>query len=82
MNNSLTPKNISKYLDHTCVKVDATKYDIKKICEEALKYNFHSVCVTPYRVKDAKKYLRNNSKKWTFKEDKPKAKDSRYQNNG
>lgn len=57
---NLEPKEIAKYIDHTCVKVDATDEDIKKICEEAIKYGFHSVCVTPTRVKTAKKYLDNN----------------------
>lgn len=61
MTNSITPRNISKYIDHTCVKVDATKEDIKKVCDEAIKYKFHSVCVTPFRVKDAKKFLGKNS---------------------
>lgn len=54
---TLSPKDIARYIDHTCVKIDATKKDIQTICEEAIKYGFHSVCVTPYRVKDAKTYL-------------------------
>jgi len=53
----LTPKTIAKYIDHTNVKPDATANDIKKLCAEAVKYGFHSVCVTPYRVKDARKYI-------------------------
>lgn len=57
----LSPKDIAKFIDHTCVKIDATHEDIQKTCEEAKKYGFHSVCVTPYRVKDAKKYLINSS---------------------
>jgi len=54
---NLTPKSIASFIDHTCVKIDATRNDIKQSCEEAIKYHFHSVCVTPTRVKDAKKYL-------------------------
>lgn len=53
----LSPKDIAKFIDHTCVKVDASQNDIKNICLEAIKYKFHSVCVTPTRVVDAKKYL-------------------------
>lgn len=35
----------SKYFDHTLLKADATEADIKKLCEEAIKYDFASVCV-------------------------------------
>lgn len=55
----ITKENIAKYIDHTDVKPDATSDDIKKLCSEAVKYDFHSVCVTPYRVKDAQKFLKS-----------------------
>ena len=38
----------SKYFDHTILKADAKKEDIEKICKEAIKYNFASVCVNSY----------------------------------
>ncbi len=53
----ITKDNICAYLDHTDVKADATEADIKKLCEEAERYAFHSVCVTPYRVKAAREAL-------------------------
>lgn len=53
----ITKTNICAYVDHTNVKPDATEGDIKKLCEEAVKYGFHSVCVTPYRVKVAREVL-------------------------
>ncbi len=53
----LDNEKIKSYLDHTNVKADATRQDIEKLCNEAKKYSFHSVCVTPYRVKDAKEFL-------------------------
>lgn len=37
--------NIAKYIDHTLLKPSATEADIDKLCEEALKYGFYSVCV-------------------------------------
>ena len=37
--------NLSKYIDHTLLRADAQKEDIKKLCEEAKKYDFYSVCV-------------------------------------
>lgn len=36
---------LNKYIDHTLLKADATKNDIRKLCEEAKKYEFYSVCV-------------------------------------
>ena len=36
---------LNKYIDHTLLKADATKNEIKKLCEEAKKYDFYSVCV-------------------------------------
>jgi deoxyribose-phosphate aldolase len=38
-------KKLSKYIDHTILKAAATPQDVIKICEEALKYDFASVCV-------------------------------------
>jgi deoxyribose-phosphate aldolase len=37
-------------IDQTNVKSDATEDDIKKLCSEALQYNFASACVTPTNV--------------------------------
>ena len=49
---------LNKYIDHTLLKADAKKEDILKLCEEAKKYDFMSVCVNPCWipvVKDALK---------------------------
>lgn len=48
---------INEYIDHTLLKPFAKEEDIEKLCEEAVKYNFKSVCVNPCYVKTAKKYL-------------------------
>ena len=48
---------INKFIDHTLLKAFATSEDIKKICEEAIKYNFKSVCVNPANVALAKQLL-------------------------
>ena len=42
--------NIAKYIDLTLLKSSATENDIKIICEEAIKYQFYSVCVNSYYV--------------------------------
>ena len=41
----------TKLFDHTILKADATKEDVKKVCEEAMAYSFCSVCVNSYYVK-------------------------------
>ncbi len=48
---------LNKYIDHTLLKADASKKEITKLCKEAKKYNFASVCVNPYYIKLAKKLL-------------------------
>lgn len=41
----------NKYFDHTVLKADATKEDVERICMEAMKYHFASVCVNGVRTK-------------------------------
>ena len=48
---------INKYVDHTNLKAFASKKDIEKLCDEALRYNFASVCVNPYYVSLANELL-------------------------
>lgn len=50
-------KNLASYIDHTLLKPEATKADIKKICDEAIIYGFASVCINPCYVSSAKEYL-------------------------
>lgn len=49
--------NLAKYIDHTLLKPDATREQIKTLCEEAKTYQFYSVCVNPTWVKTAKQLL-------------------------
>ncbi|ABP67895.1 deoxyribose-phosphate aldolase [Caldicellulosiruptor saccharolyticus DSM 8903] len=56
----MTKKEIAKFIDHTFLKSNATHADIKKLCDEALKYSFASVCVNPYYVKVCKEYLKDS----------------------
>ena len=43
--------------DHTLLTQTATWEDIKKICDDGMKYNTASVCIPPYFVKQAKEYV-------------------------
>ena len=47
----------AKYIDHTILKATATYDDILKLCAEANKYHFASVCVNPTNVAFAHKLL-------------------------
>ena len=48
---------INKFIDLTLLKAFATSDEIRKLCEEAKKYNFKSVCVNPVHVSLAKECL-------------------------
>ncbi|SDI78652.1 deoxyribose-phosphate aldolase [Natribacillus halophilus] len=41
---------LSKYIDHTLLKPEATKDDILALCDEARKHQFATVCIPPYWV--------------------------------
>ena len=54
---------LAKMIDHTILKANATQSDIEKLCDEAKKYNFASVCVNPYWVPLASDLLKNSTVK-------------------
>lgn len=55
--------DISKYIEHTLLKQDATKDGLEKLFEEAIQNKFLGVCVNPCFVKDAKKTLKDSNVK-------------------
>jgi deoxyribose-phosphate aldolase len=52
------PEDLARLIDHTLLRPEATYADIDKLCDEALKYNFASVCVNPMHVKRCAQRLR------------------------
>ena len=50
--------NVAALIDHTLLKPEATRDDIAKLCQEATKYGFASVCVNPWNVAQAAQLLR------------------------
>lgn len=48
---------MQKYIDHTLLKPQATEEQIIKVCDEAKKYGFASVCVNPYYASLVRKEL-------------------------
>ena len=54
------PQDIARCIDHTLLKPDASENDIRKLCEEALQYQFASVCVNPTYVMLAANMLKGS----------------------
>lgn len=42
--------DISKYIDHTLLKPQASQADLAKLCDEAIEHKFKAVCVNPCNV--------------------------------
>ncbi len=53
-------RDLAGYIDHTLLKADATRDDIRKLCDEALQYGFASVCVNPDWVRTCANLLRGS----------------------
>jgi deoxyribose-phosphate aldolase len=47
-------------IDHTLLKPEASEADIRKLCEEAAKFGFASVCVNPSWVQAAARFLKGS----------------------
>ncbi|MBA2501241.1 MAG: deoxyribose-phosphate aldolase [Pyrinomonadaceae bacterium] len=51
-------KDWASLIDHTLLKPEATESDIRRLCEEAAKFSFASVCVNPTWVRSSACHLR------------------------
>jgi deoxyribose-phosphate aldolase len=60
---ALPDKNIAGKIDHTLLKPDATPDEIQKLCDEAAKFKFASVCVNPGYVSLCKNLLKGSGVK-------------------
>lgn len=65
MNKPFKRKDIANVIDYSLLTPNATYKDIENLCKEAIKYNFHSVCINPYFVQMAKELLRRSGLKVT-----------------
>ncbi|RAM58867.1 deoxyribose-phosphate aldolase, partial [Mesotoga sp. SC_4PWL113PWK15] len=57
--------NVSRFIDHTLLKADATPEMVRKLCEEAMRYEFWSVCVNSGYIPLATKLLAESDVKKT-----------------
>ena len=53
--------SVLRKIDHTLLKPDAARRDIKRVCDEAKQYGFASVCVNPSYVGYVAKELKGSS---------------------
>jgi deoxyribose-phosphate aldolase len=55
------PTDMAGMIDHTLLKADVTRDDVRKLCEEARKHRFASVCVNTTWVPFCRTLLANSS---------------------
>jgi deoxyribose-phosphate aldolase len=61
----MTKTEIAKLIDHTLLRPDATSGDIERLCQEAARLGFHSVCINPSWVHLARDILSGSDVKVT-----------------
>ncbi len=55
------PDNLATYIDHTLLKPTATQDELLKLCDEARKYGFATVCVNSANVEEAAALLQGSN---------------------
>lgn len=50
-------QTLNNYIDHTCLRPDASQEEIQKLCEEASLHGFAAVCIHPFWVEPAHTWL-------------------------
>lgn len=55
----MTAKELARYIDHTLLKPDATKPQVRRLCEEALQNHFYAVCVNSGMISTCNEVLKN-----------------------
>ena len=56
-------EEIARLIDHTLLKPEASREDIRKLCQEAAQFGFASVCINPWNVPLAAEMLRGTKVK-------------------
>ena len=54
--------DIRKKIEHTILRPDCTTETIRQLCEDALQHSFYGVCVPPYYVRDAVRFINEQAK--------------------
>ncbi|MBR4262723.1 MAG: deoxyribose-phosphate aldolase [Bacilli bacterium] len=58
----MNKEEILRMVDHTLLKPESTTEDIKKLCDEAIKFHTASICIPPSFVSFAKDYVKDKMK--------------------
>ena len=53
--------NLASFIDHTLLKADCTLEEIKRVCAEAIQYQFAAVCIPPFYVNHAADLLADST---------------------
>ena len=53
-------RNFNKLFDHTILKPPTTEKELKKVCDDAIKYGFCSVAVNTGMVKSCAEFLKGS----------------------
>lgn len=56
-------RELARHIDHTLLKPEATREEIRRLCEEALTYGFAAVVVNPYWVGEVARRLQGSAVK-------------------
>ncbi len=54
------PAELARMIDHTLLRPDATEAQVSRVCDEAIRHGFWSVCVNPVRVRLVAEALANS----------------------
>ena len=54
--------DIRKTIEHTILRPDCTTDAIHQLCDDALQHTFYGVCVPPYYVRDAVRFINEQAK--------------------
>ncbi len=63
MTTAFKPQDLSRYIEHTLLKPEATLESFERLCQEAIDNQFLGVCVPSRFVKHCKKWLNNTQVK-------------------
>ncbi len=56
----ITKVQLAGMIDHSLLKPQSTRTELKKLCTEAMQYEFKAVCINPIHVADAVTFLKGS----------------------
>ncbi len=59
----ISRKELASFIEHTLLRADVKDSDIKRVCEEAVRFNFVAVCIPPFYTSLASRIVKNSGVK-------------------